>query len=1067
MEPTDTPQPTIIHRIYCTVQQWLGLLPSNHSSEFEAPSSGACAETVNRAVGDTGINALQSNPVLQQSPKQNTPAPIPESLTVVESEALRLEPTETATAGCPAPVKISEEDWMNIACEMDIHDMTKESMSNSTTDISSMTADPIPESRTVVESEALRLEPTETATQSLIQHAPAQLKINEEDWVNFICKMDIHDMTKESMEYMSNSTTDISSMTSDPSSIVSDYNNADASISTYAYADVNMAVDTNSTTTCTKTSTTADTSLMADTSSKTTCTNKNSTAADTSLTAESSHNPTSANCTENAETKQEKERSKHRNAYKHALNHGAVKRVYTQVIIIGMPGAGKSTLLKTILKSDETIPASGHYSLVELNGLFTAMTTEQGTKSLAIMIHKVSTSKFGCQPLLRCFLTAKDAMKILFTPKSIRTLYIKPQEVVQFKCLKEIAERLVNDTCKMSEIITDEDILCAQLQVTEGSFQNLAEDILPILITVRSFFMLVFDASKFNLAVEKQICKWIADIHKMVCSAQSCEIFSIIDEKLSNGEKFQPKLILIGTHGDSLLETRKNELKCRIFDLIKSRFPKDILKMIIHLEISNLKGDCRQIVNVAQSCIKSLQIPVPLTWEAFRCAFVEVTIKKHRSFLQLKETHALAVACGINKTGSELQSLLHFCHEHGILLYYKDVECMNEIVIADPKWLIQQLEKLDVRKLSAINCSLFEKDQLSNYGILIESLWSKVWPFEKEFCNIASGMLCLMQYYHLAVALSTQNDVDHEGARHFVPCVLQQHESIPSDISALIGPNCCMQLSAAPLCFTFSTKYVPHGCFAMVAAGLMNNTSCLKPDFHAKIRSNVMPFIYKEGSDDMCNVVLFATSVCISIYIGRQHCCTNYKISNFASTCQNVFTTVYATLNDILRDSFKSIEAIPSFYCDCKTDSDPHFIIFNENTKYYGEKLMCKNREVTVSAEQQWWLRLGNCEFEKNGNLTMEEIDELCQQIPSDCQEILCHCLELKQQNTKSITPEAFIDALKLWAYKMGDEARSHFLYHIRRLKLDDVATKILLSSILSELECSTCDIRGKTITYI
>ena len=134
----------------------------------------------------------------------------------------------------------------------------------------------------------------------------------------------------------------------------------------------------------------------------------------------------------------------------------------------------------------------------------------------------------------------------------------------------------------------------------------------------------------------------------------------------------------------------------------------------------------------------------------------------------------------------------------------------------------------------------------------------------------------------------------------------------------------------------------------------------------------------------------------------------------------------------------------PSFLCKQllhePAEPHPHFVSFTPETKYHGEKLLCKSLEYGLSAEEKWWLKLPK-NFENGGSLSDEDVCEVVEAMNLESWRKLCHSLEMKMEETDA--KEDTLENLKIWRQMMGSDARRHLLYHLRRLEMTKAVKKI------------------------
>ena len=569
----------------------------------------------------------------------------------------------------------------------------------------------------------------------------------------------------------------------------------------------------------------------------------------------------------------------------------------------------------------------------------------------------------------------------------------------------------------------------ALIHVTHHSEQ--VKHLLPILITSRSYFLIVMDNADRTVEAnqDEEVCRCIAYINSSL-SDKAMKLFNKLHEKEKRPSTCPyPQILIVGTYTSdeqrTLMESRIDEVKEWI-----EKSCSDSAKQKCNAIVVNATAVAEIEAQVAKFITRDLVIPTPLSWELFRQIFSYAT-KKEISTLSIDQVALIASLCDI--TPDEFPSVLNFFHEHGALLYYANVEYLQNIVIIDPKWLQDELCKIFTPPPDQSSQPMWTR--LLKQGILVAPLCEVMWKSE-EVEGLPTGLTKLLEKYHLIAPIEIEKEIcDFEGPKYFVPFALQS-KRMPSPYPT------SSELQTAPLHFTFPvTKYLPLGVFTQLNVALARKAD-LKIDFEKELFSDQVTFWY--GNYNRDKVILSATLTSISVVVERMKCCGDeYETNNFWCTCQKVLSLVTSEIEIVLKKTFPHVQANPCFECTCVPERLPHYVSINisanlhtDNTCNALHNVKCK--ENIPQANDQWWLPMAAPSV-KNRKLFEAEIDGLLQFLkPEDCVK-LCEALE--------ITDSKYGIDLKIliscWSEKAGPDARAHLMFHLRRLGLGDVASRI------------------------
>ena len=575
----------------------------------------------------------------------------------------------------------------------------------------------------------------------------------------------------------------------------------------------------------------------------------------------------------------------------------------------------------------------------------------------------------------------------------------------------------------------------AFIYITNHSEQ--LKHLLPILITSRSIFLVAMDKADRtpDSNQDEDVCRCIAYINSSLSEKASTLFHKLHNKEGKSVPPYDcpyPKILIVGmytsveqrTHIQSRIDEVSKWIEKSCSDSAKQKCNAIVVNATTNQAVAEIEAQ------VANFITRDLIIPTPLSWELFRQIFSYVT-KKEISTLSIDQVALIARLCDI--TPDEFPSVLNFLHEHGTLLYYANVEYLQNIVIVDPKWLQDKLCKIFTPPPDQSSQPMWT--WLLKQGILVAPLCEEMWQSEKVE-GLPTGLAKLLEKYHLIAPIEIEKEIcDFEGPKYFAPFALQS-KRMPSPYPT------SSELQTAPLHFTFPvTKYLPLGVFTYLTAALASKAD-LKIDFENELFSDQVTFWY--GNYNRDKVILSATLTSISVVVERMKCCGDeYETNNFWCTCKKVLSLVTSEIEAVLKKTFPHVQANPCFECTCVQERLPHYVSINISANLHTENtcnaLRCvKRKEYTLQANDQWWLQMAAPSV-KNRKLFEAEIDGLLQFLkPEDCVK-LCEALEI----TDSKHGIDFKILISCWSEKVGPDARVHLMFHLRRLGLGEAAFRM------------------------
>ena len=206
---------------------------------------------------------------------------------------------------------------------------------------------------------------------------------------------------------------------------------------------------------------------------------------------------------------------------------------------------------------------------------------------------------------------------------------------------------------------------------------------------------------------------------------------------------------------------------------------------------------------------KNISKEVPISWLLF-----QYEIKLHSvPWIWRSECEQIAEKCYIDK--NDVDVVLQFFHELGILLYYQDKEKNNEkekekmlshVIFSDPQWLFAQLTKLIELKYDA-SCKAAESIKK---GFFLKEFLREI--YGEEFHRSTKGVLHYENIINLFVHLNIMGRLSDATEQYFMPALLNP---FPNDISidATFGTQILTTLYVR-----FSNGYFPRGLFCCLIA---------------------------------------------------------------------------------------------------------------------------------------------------------------------------------------------------------------------------------------------------------
>ena len=717
--------------------------------------------------------------------------------------------------------------------------------------------------------------------------------------------------------------------------------------------------------------------------------------------------------------------------YAEALKVGEVPAAYARLMFLGVGGSGKSSLLDGLMNIPMRIAESTaladtlsiKYHWVEAadaaEDAWKVRTEEDEVKELATLSRKVVKGKGGgskgAGSYIRDWALAPAVGVFAVAAGSVAAL----RRVVSDKRYADIASRIQSDVSKSvydEAMQQDKQASTSKnpevvMHIWDCGGQPVFLDIISAFLTSRTMFLLLFDASadlnskyqeswyhkgrtipgrKQNISHIQLMKQWMQLIHASLVTKGKDGLKSLVAQNEmgqqppkmeASGSQHKPttllppypKVMMVGTRGDKV-QSKEQVLKSLQSACKDASFGDLIIDALI--VDNNKAGKGRQedpgykdIRKQVHKFATSLIVPTPLAWVSFR-KVVQKAVPDN-PIISYSQVVAIAEICGIPER--VVPSVLQFYHQLGVFLHYDKIQSLSNMIIAEPRWLIQQLRKLlipDWDKTRPRHMARFWK-WLEERGVLLEQLYHEIW----RDCGLEGGaqaLADLLEHFDLAHKISQcPREMQHyKGNKYFVPCMLKARPDDGPDREAeeMTGQPQEVFRRAATLHIMFNTGYVPPGFFVRLAAKMTKNKSCT-PILERNVYRNSIQFQY--GKIDQVTLAesnsLFSIQVDVIRVSTRTH-----DIDRFTDSCLSLRNELFTMCNEVLH-WLPSIELDFAFKCNCPHNDTEHFVclemgevqkqryntnIFDPFTQKHQESpMICqysKNHKIT--SEYKCWL---------------------------------------------------------------------------------------------------------------
>ena len=383
----------------------------------------------------------------------------------------------------------------------------------------------------------------------------------------------------------------------------------------------------------------------------------------------------------------------------------------------------------------------------------------------------------------------------------------------------------------------------------------------------------------------------------------------------------EPAAVLIGTHFDQL--KGQDEIKINdALNLLLSNvefhdqgfltYPtRD--KSTIFIPVNNYSGEEEEIHKL-QAFLKQViddrfsPVELPSSW-----LFFHLLLRHHYEnspgVCTLADCRALAKGCGLDE--KDVPQVLRYIHRHlGTILFYEEVQGVNELVICDPNVLFESIYHLVAVCFGGSRDHHTSAAEVRKTGEIPSKVLERVSSQPSSSLLTNEHIVELLK--HLKILTEFHSD---EKIVYFMPCILQPDNSPDLYCKAL------QTLCPPPLLVRFDGNYIPIGIFSALVVKL--SQSSWEPDRETRYRNHIL--FHTDGVFPV-ELIVHPAYLDFRIRIANYEEEEPKEIHEF---CMDVCKTVVSALKSILglHEHTKKTKFQLGFYCpgSFQDDGHPHF----------------------------------------------------------------------------------------------------------------------------------------------
>ncbi|XP_019848970.1 PREDICTED: uncharacterized protein LOC109580360 [Amphimedon queenslandica] len=584
---------------------------------------------------------------------------------------------------------------------------------------------------------------------------------------------------------------------------------------------------------------------------------------------------------------------------KGALAEGQMDVAYSRVLFLGTAGVGKTSFKRSLMK----LPWKPNTTSTIISNISKVRPFTHKWHTVKDEKWKVATHEDEIEELahliLAVFKNENTPISTYFSDFKKKTVQSIPNGIED-----EIISQAWSRANSLKPSFSLEQPLLAQpfLHFWDCGGQQPFLEILPVFLTSRTLFFIIFDAEKDLQSNWKSVLhidgtrvdqeegtmttldymlNWMANIHGHL----------MIYDK-DGGVCEYPRMYCIGTHGDCITEKRKLEIKHELEHHYEGKDYETLMKataIVDNTTSGQGEAEDSSFGELREAVIKftteKLIVKTPVSWVLFRK--VLQVLSKNINVINLTRAYKIGVASKIPQR--DVPHVLTFYHELGVLLFYPQLMGMKDSIVINPKYFVGALG--EIFPLTKNNDSGYQKEWklFHEFGILVQPLYVEVWKRHKDLKPVF--FIEVLVYFRLAVEVKTDK-YPPSSKQYFMPLVLQ---SKSSDEIKLLATSC--SYSVAPIHITFSSGYVPPGFFTRFIAVVTddpNTELCLEDGVYRNCVSFRYQHLYSKSIEH-----ILVTDRHNVIQINVSHHPASSDSLSVHEICQNILSLLQSATQEV------------------------------------------------------------------------------------------------------------------------------------------------------------------------
>ncbi|XP_019862355.1 PREDICTED: uncharacterized protein LOC109590966 [Amphimedon queenslandica] len=316
----------------------------------------------------------------------------------------------------------------------------------------------------------------------------------------------------------------------------------------------------------------------------------------------------------------------------------------------------------------------------------------------------------------------------------------------------------------------------------------------------------------------------------------------------------------------------------------------------------------------------AMTIQLPIQLFAFEIALQLKAEKKKRSFLTKEEVTEIGTSLQLDKE-SDINEALQYLHNVTIILYYREVDILKDLIFVDPKPILDVLSRLiaityvnhdKLQQIANPPPSIDERKTLKNFGYFKVDIFKNIGKqiFNKNFNS--SHMIALLKHLHIIA------EVGEEG-NYFFPCALPSYDKLcdsPTEIQPLF---IAWEIKNG----STTTLAIPQGLFPLTIVHLLEQKDD-KVDFCPDPADNKMEYYRCH------NAMSLRVHQKIYIHIINHYTHIEIRLDKCKKSCLQIRDLVKEAIESSCKDLNCKDDHIFAFKCP---ENEKCYCIFQEDDK--------------------------------------------------------------------------------------------------------------------------------------